>query len=173
MQSCTRWRCQHLRACRMLRHLINLLRVHAWDRWDQCWIRLLDGMLQLSVAGTRDYELRIPTRIRSIVIKSPEGTPDGQISVRAPTSQTLPGHPPALLHAESTCFMRTTVQPSSTVRCPWCSPVAAAPLPQVKMDRFMGCVDNELASITGLELTVAPRRPAHTTHKCACHAPSR
>ena len=34
------------------------------------------------------------------------------------------------------------------------------------MDRFMGCVDNELASITGLELTVAPRRPAHQTHKC-------
>ena len=36
---------------------------------------------------------------------------------------------------------------------------------QVKMDRFMGCVDNELATITGLELTVAPRRPAHMTHK--------
>ncbi len=35
------------------------------------------------------------------------------------------------------------------------------------MDRFMGCVDNELATITGLDLTVAPRRPAHMTHKCA------
>ena len=49
---------------------------------------------------------------------------------------------------------------------------------QVKMDPFMGCVDNELASITGLELTVAPRRPAHMTHKCAvmlalaCMSPS-
>lgn len=38
---------------------------------------------------------------------------------------------------------------------------------QVKMDRFMGSVTNELATITGLELTVAPRRAAHLTHKCA------
>ena len=51
-------------------------------RWDQCWVRLLDGMLQLSVAGTRDYELRIPTRIRSIVINNAAGTQDGQILVR-------------------------------------------------------------------------------------------
>ena len=36
---------------------------------------------------------------------------------------------------------------------------------QVAMDRYMGCVSNELATITGLELTVAPRRPAHMTHK--------
>lgn len=36
---------------------------------------------------------------------------------------------------------------------------------QVEMDRYMGCVSNELATITGLELTVAPRRPAHMTHK--------
>ena len=45
-------------------------------------MRLLDGMLQLSVAGTRDYELRIPTRIRSIVINNAAGTQDGQILVR-------------------------------------------------------------------------------------------
>ena len=51
------------------------------SRWDKCWIRLLDGMLQLSVAGTRDYELRIPTRIRSIVINNAAGTDDGQITV--------------------------------------------------------------------------------------------
>jgi hypothetical protein len=36
---------------------------------------------------------------------------------------------------------------------------------KVKMDRFMGMVTNELATITGLELTVAPRRPSHMTHK--------
>ncbi|KAK9904717.1 hypothetical protein WJX75_001194 [Coccomyxa subellipsoidea] len=87
----------------------------AMMRWDQCWIRLLDGMLQLSVAGTRDYELRIPTRIRSILINCAAGTPDGQI--------------------------------------------------YVTMDRFMGTVTNELATISGLELTVAPRRAAHMTHK--------
>ena len=39
------------------------------------------------------------------------------------------------------------------------------PALQVAMDRYMGCVSNELATITGLELTVAPRRPAHMTHK--------
>ncbi len=54
-------------------------------RWDRCWIRLLDGMLQLSVAGTRDYELRVPTRIRSIVINNAAGTQDGQISVGGPS----------------------------------------------------------------------------------------
>lgn len=43
-------------------------------------------MLQLSVAGTRDYELRIPTRIRSIVINNAAGTDDGQILVRRPSS---------------------------------------------------------------------------------------
>ena len=58
-------------------------------RWDKCWIRLLDGMLQLSVAGTRDYELRIPTRIRSMVINNGAGTEDGQISVRRPCSRHI------------------------------------------------------------------------------------
>ncbi|CAL8464659.1 g4194 [Coccomyxa elongata] len=87
----------------------------AMMRWDQCWVRLLDGMLQLSVAGTRDYELRIPTRIRSILINCAAGSPDGQI--------------------------------------------------YVTIDRFMGTVTNELATVSGLELTVAPRRAAHMTHK--------
>ena len=63
-------------------------------RWDKCWIRLLDGMLQLSVAGTRDYELRIPTRIRSIVINNAAGTDDGQITVRF----SLCLHPPGPYH---------------------------------------------------------------------------
>ena len=35
------------------------------------------------------------------------------------------------------------------------------------MDRYMGSVTNELATVTGLELTVAPRRPAHATHRRA------
>ena len=38
------------------------------------------------MAGTRDYELRIPTRIRSIVINNAAGTEDGQITVRRPSS---------------------------------------------------------------------------------------
>ena len=62
---------------------IRLDSIDCHRRWDQCWVRLLDGMLQLSVAGTRDYELRIPTRIRSIVINNATGTEDGQILVRS------------------------------------------------------------------------------------------
>ena len=38
-------------------------------------------------------------------------------------------------------------------------------LMQVSMDRYMGSVTNELATVIGLELTVAPRRPAHATHR--------
>jgi hypothetical protein len=55
-------------------------------------------MLQLSVAGTRDYELRIPTRIRSIVINNAAGTDDGQITVRS----CLCLHPPKPYHV---CLM--------------------------------------------------------------------
>ena len=64
---------------------VRLDNIHRLCRWDGCWIRLLDGMLQLSVAGTRDYELRVPTRIRSIVINNAAGTQDGQISVGGPS----------------------------------------------------------------------------------------
>ena len=54
---------------------------------------------------------------------------------------------------------QTFVLPRSTVAklCKWCC--------QVNMDRYMGCVSNELATITGPELTVAPCRPAHMTYK--------
>ena len=80
----------------------NTLHASSACRWDNCWIRLLDGMLQLSVAGTRDYELRIPTRIRSIVINNAAGTDDGQISVRYPCTRHIfdpaPELPGMLLH---------------------------------------------------------------------------
>ena len=65
-------------------------------------------MLQLSVADTKDHELRIPVRIRRIAIHNAEGTDDRQIL---------------------------------------CS-----------MDRLMDSVSNELATIAGLELMLAPRK---------------
>ncbi|CAK0786732.1 hypothetical protein CVIRNUC_009946 [Coccomyxa viridis] len=37
-------------------------------RWDNCFIRLLDGMLQAGALGSTDYQLRIPTKIRQIEI---------------------------------------------------------------------------------------------------------
>ena len=68
-------------------------------RWDGCWIRLLDGMLQLSVAGTRDYELRVPTRIRSIVhqqCRRHRGRPDlgGRLILSAPLGPAYASCPP-------------------------------------------------------------------------------
>ena len=37
-------------------------------RWDSCFIRFLDGMLQTSALGTTDYQLRIPVRLRYVAI---------------------------------------------------------------------------------------------------------
>jgi hypothetical protein len=37
-------------------------------RWDGCFIRLLDGMLQAGALGSTDYQLRIPTKIRHLEI---------------------------------------------------------------------------------------------------------
>ena len=38
------------------------------NRWDGCFIRLLDGMLQAGALGSSDYQLRIPTKIRHLEI---------------------------------------------------------------------------------------------------------
>ena len=58
---------------------------HAWAlshgllrRWDDCFIRLLDGMLQVvgfTDKALQDNMLKIPTRIRAICIPHPEGSP--------------------------------------------------------------------------------------------------
>ena len=40
-------------------------------RWDGCFIRLLDGMLQAGALGSADYNLRIPTKIRHLAILDP------------------------------------------------------------------------------------------------------
>ncbi len=86
-------------------------------RWDECWIRLLDGMLQLSFSDSNDYQLRIPVRVRNIAIRQPAGRPGCQLLVR--------------------------------------------------MDRYLGTVENELASITGMELMAAPRRAGGNAYTCA------
>jgi fatty acid synthase len=42
-------------------------------RWDGCFIRLLDGMLQagaLDIAAA-EYQLRIPTKIRHLAVAAP------------------------------------------------------------------------------------------------------
>ena len=47
-------------------------------RWDDCFIRLLDGMLQVvgfTDKALQDNMLKIPTRIRAIRIPHPEGSP--------------------------------------------------------------------------------------------------
>ena len=42
-------------------------------RWDGCFIRLLDGMLQAGALklGEGDYTLKVPTRIRHLAIFAP------------------------------------------------------------------------------------------------------
>jgi fatty acid synthase len=47
------------------------------DRWDGCFIRLLDGMLQAGALidpVKSDFELRIPTKIQHLVVKMPGPT---------------------------------------------------------------------------------------------------
>ena len=51
---------------------------HVWlcvSRWDGCFIRLLDGMLQAgaltATATTTDFELKIPTKICHLAVKVP------------------------------------------------------------------------------------------------------
>ncbi len=51
-------------------------RARAARRWDNCFIRLLDGMLQVlgfADADGGDHALRIPVRIRHIEIGAPGG----------------------------------------------------------------------------------------------------
>ena len=86
-------------------------------RWDECWIRLLDGMLQLSFSDSDDFQLRIPVRVRNIAIKQPAGCPACQLLMR--------------------------------------------------MDRLLGMVDCQLASVAGMELVAAPRRASGAAYTCA------
>lgn len=41
------------------------------DRWDACFIRLLDGLLQAGALNSPDTQLRVPTGIRRLLIKDP------------------------------------------------------------------------------------------------------
>ncbi len=40
-------------------------------RWDGCWIRLLDGLLQAGWLQAGSARLRVPTRIRRLAIPAP------------------------------------------------------------------------------------------------------
>lgn len=61
-------------------------------RWDGCFIRLLDGMLQAGALGSSDYQLRIPTKIRQLEILDPKpALPAGS------ESESLAQHPRASL----------------------------------------------------------------------------
>ena len=43
----------------------------AWCRWDACFIRLLDGLLQAGALNALDTSLRVPTAIRRLEILNP------------------------------------------------------------------------------------------------------
>ncbi|CAK0731645.1 hypothetical protein CVIRNUC_000023 [Coccomyxa viridis] len=62
---------------RMVQRLNTAADTEAQLRWDDCFIRLLDGMLQVvgfTDKSLQDNMLKIPTRIRSITIPHPEGS---------------------------------------------------------------------------------------------------
>ena len=55
----------------MVQHLTGGVYGVGCARWDACFIRLLDGMLQAGALGSSDYQLRIPTKIRHLEIIDP------------------------------------------------------------------------------------------------------
>ena len=62
-----------------------------WRRWDNCFIRLLDGMLQAGALGSTDYQLRIPTKIRQIeILDAKPRLPSGSESKPIATQRLLP-----------------------------------------------------------------------------------
>ena len=40
-------------------------------RWDACWVRLLDGLLQAGWVQAGSENMRLPTRIRRLAIPAP------------------------------------------------------------------------------------------------------
>ena len=83
--------CLHCRApCDARRHAWALSLGGMLRRWDDCFIRLLDGMLQVvgfTDKALQDNMLKIPTRIRAIRIPHPEGSP--LASLPCATKRTL------------------------------------------------------------------------------------
>ena len=70
------------------------LRCTGWRRWDNCFIRLLDGMLQAGALGSTDYQLRIPTKIRQIeILDAKPQLPSGSESELLATQCLLPSCP--------------------------------------------------------------------------------
>lgn len=56
-------------------------------RWDGCFIRLLDGMLQAGALGSTDYQLRIPTKIRHLeILDAKPALPAGSESESLPSA---------------------------------------------------------------------------------------
>ena len=67
------------------------LKYPGWRRWDNCFIRLLDGMLQAGALGSTDYQLRIPTKIRQIeILDAKPRLPSGSESEPIATQHLLP-----------------------------------------------------------------------------------
>ncbi len=74
-------------------------------RWDGCFIRLLDGMLQAGALGSTDYQLRIPTKIRHLeILDAKPAMPAGSESESLPPAASwsaLSQRPPSTQHRES------------------------------------------------------------------------
>ena len=72
MPECSKVCCRRSRCAALTESLCACV-----NRWDQCFIRLLDGMLQVigfAGASDGDFALRIPVRIRAISLTEPGGS---------------------------------------------------------------------------------------------------
>ena len=70
------------------------------NRWDQCFIRLLDGMLQVvgfAGASDGDFALRIPVKIRAISIIEPGGSARAVLPCNVQRVLGIHPLPPAVL----------------------------------------------------------------------------
>ncbi|KAK9826437.1 hypothetical protein WJX81_005723 [Elliptochloris bilobata] len=98
-------------------------------RWDGCWVRLLDGLLQAGWPQAGSNRMRLPTRIRCLAIPAPDAAPDAGTEVVVEVDR----------HADS-------------VAC------RMLPAAEQRHSHGRGS-SGLLAEVAGVEMTVAPRRP--------------
>ena len=90
-------------------------------RWDQCFIRLLDGMLQVigfADADGNDHALRIPVRIRGIEVSAPAGTSAPAVACRVERARGAVTTPLATISGLELAAAPRSAAASNTKRAP-------------------------------------------------------
>ncbi len=132
-------------------------------RWDGCFIRLLDGMLQAGALGSSDYQLRIPTKIRQLDILDPKPALPAGSESESPSLHPFIWHSVFASAALAVSFCPYCLPLNSCLSScaiphfwsdvlPWCSVM-------VDVDADVGVCATECCIVAGVELSSAPRRP--------------